>query len=61
MTAGNMLSNYCQKIAEEYGLKVGDVMKLVPNLGDKTYYMFHYRNIQLYLSLGMKLTKIHRG
>ena len=49
-----------KKIADKYGIKVGDVIKLVPNLGDKTYYVLHYRNIQLYLSLGMKLTKIHK-
>ena len=41
-------------------LKVGDVKKLIPNLGNKTNYVVHYRNLQLYLSLGMKLTKIHR-
>ena len=35
-------------------------MNLVPNLGDKTNYVLHYRNLQLYLSLEMKLTKIHR-
>ena len=55
-----MLSNYCKKIADKYGIKVGDIMKLIPNLGDKTNYVLHYRNLQLYLSLGMKLTKIHR-
>ena len=35
-------------------------MKLIPNLGDKINYVLHYRNLQLYLSLGMKLTKIHK-
>ena len=35
-------------------------MKLVPNLGDKTNYVLHYRNLQFYLYLVMKLTKIHR-
>ena len=53
-----MLSDYCKKIADEYGIKVGDVMRLIPNLSNKTNYVFHYRNLQLYLSLGMKLTKI---
>ena len=56
----DILSDYCKKIPEDYEIKVGDVKKLIPNLGDKTNYVLHYRNLQLYLSLGMKLTKIHR-
>ena len=56
----DMLSDYCKKIVDEYERKVGDVKKLIPNLGDKTNYVLHYRNIQLYLSLGIKLTKIHK-
>ena len=55
-----MLSDYCKKIADKYEIKVGDVMKLIPSLGDKTNYVLHYRNLQLYLSLGMKLTRIHK-
>ena len=55
-----MLSKYCKEIADEYDIKVGDVKKLIPNLGNKTKYVVHYRNLQLYLSLGMKLIKIHR-
>ena len=35
-------------------------MKLIPNLGNKTNYVLHYRNLLLYLSLGMKLTKVHK-
>ena len=37
-----------------------EVNKLVPNLGNKSKYVVHYKNLQLYLSLGMKLTKVHR-
>ena len=55
-----MLSDYCKNIADKYRINVGDVKKLIPNLGDKTNYVLHYRNLQFYLSLGMKLTKIQR-
>ena len=55
-----MLSKYCKEIANMYEIKVGDVKKLIPNLGNKTKYVRHYKNVQLYLSLGMKLTKTHR-
>ena len=50
----------CRKIAAEYGIKVGDVKKVIPNLGNKTSYVVHYENLQLYLSLEMKLTKIRK-
>ena len=59
--SSDMLSKYCKKVADEYEIKVGDVRKLIPNLSNKTNYVVHYRNLQLYLSLGMKLTKIHRA
>ena len=58
--SSDMLLKYCKKIADKYEIKVGDVKKLIPNLGNKTNYVVHYRNLQLYLSLGMKLTKIHK-
>ena len=54
------MSDYCKKITGEYRIKVGDVKKLIPNFGNKTNYVLHYRNLQLYSSLGMELTKIHR-
>ena len=38
-----------------------EVEKLVPNLRDKNHYVLHYRNLQLYLGLGMKLKKVHRA
>ena len=61
VVSDNMLSAYCKKTANEYDIKVGNVKKLIPNLKNKTKYVLHYRNLQLHLSLGMKLTKIHRA
>ena len=51
----NMLPKYCPDFADKYGIKIGGVNKLVPNLRNKEKYVVHYRNLQLYLSLGMKL------
>ena len=56
----NMLSKNCFNIANDNGIKIGGVNKLVPDLGNKSKYVNHYRNLQLYLSLGMKLRKVHR-
>ena len=56
----SMSSNYCFSIANEYGIKIGRVNKLVPNLGNKSKYVVHYRNLRLYLSLEMKLTQVCR-
>ena len=58
--SSDMLSKYCKEVADKYEIKVGNIKKLIPNLGNKTNYVVHYRNLQLYLSLRMKLTKIHR-
>ena len=55
-----MLSSLCKNIADKDGIKVGDVKKLVLNLGNKSNYILHYKYLQLYLLLGMKLTKIHK-
>ena len=48
-----MLSDYCQKIDDEYEIKDSDVKKLIPNFGNKTNCVLYYKNLQLYLSLGM--------
>ena len=43
------------------GVAPTEVEKLVPNLRNKDRYVLHYWNLQLYLSLGMRLKKIHRA
>ena len=53
--SNDILSNYCKNIADKYDIIVSDMKKLIPNLGNKTKYVVHYRNLQLHLSLGMKL------
>ena len=54
------LSPYCKKLRDQFHCSVGTVKKLVPNLRRKEKYVVHYRNLQLYLDLGLKVTKVHR-
>ena len=55
-----MLSGYGRKIAEKYNISIGQVNKLIPMLNSKEKYVPHYQNLQLYLDLGLNLTKVHR-
>ena len=45
------------KIADLYNLSIGTVKQSVPNFFDKEKYALHCENLQLYLSLGLKLKK----
>ncbi|KAL9988938.1 hypothetical protein ACROYT_G003434 [Oculina patagonica] len=56
----DMLSNYCKNIATKYNISTGLVHKLIPTLNNREKYVLHYRNLQLYLDLGLKLTKVYR-
>ena len=56
----NMLSRYCKMIADKCKISIGQVSKLISTLKSKEKYVLHYRNLQLYLDLGLNLTKVHR-
>jgi hypothetical protein len=51
-----MLSPFCKPM----NLKHAFTEKLIGNLQTKIKYKTHYRNLKLYLGLGMKLLRVHR-
>lgn len=52
------LSEYQTELPENNSMV--NIKKLVPNLMDKEKCVLHYKYLQLYLSLGMKIKKVHR-
>ena len=58
--SNDMLSGYCKEIANKFNILIGLVSKLIPTLRDKKEYVLHYRNLQLYLDLGLKIKRVHR-
>ena len=55
------LSAYSQGLLEELGMRDKPTEKLIQNLYPKTKYVVHYQNLQQYLELGLKLTRINRA
>lgn len=66
--SNDQLSPYAQKLLRKvYRLKEADLLptqcqveKLLATLEDKDHYILHYRYLQLYLQLGMKIKAVHR-
>ena len=55
-----MLSPYCESIREKFNISIGQVHTLILTLNKKEKYVLHYRNLQLYTDLGLKVKKVHR-
>ena len=58
----SMLSPVARMICDKHKLKrTTNVEKLLATVEDKDFYILHYRNLQLYVSLGLRVKKIHAG
>ena len=55
-----MLSPYCESMREKFNISIDQVHELIPTLNKKEKYVLHYRNLQLYIDLGLKVKKVHR-
>ena len=51
------MPEYQLKFADECNIFIGNVKKLVPNFFGKGKYVLHYKKLQLYLRLELKMKK----
>ena len=58
----DIISPYGRELSSKVGerLSTNHVEKLTPNLKNKAIYVVHYRSLQFYMEMGMKLTKFPR-
>ena len=54
------MSDYQKRLMKDLELKAPDYKKLLLTLEEKKNYVVHYRNLQFYLKMGMKLKRVHR-
>ena len=54
------MSEYQQRLMADLDLTMPNTEKLVLTMEDKEKYVVHYKNLQFYLSQGMRLNKVHR-
>ena len=55
-----MLSNYQKYLNEKLNIKYSEDKKLILDLLPKKNYKIYYKNLEYYMKLGLKVTKIHR-
>ena len=54
------LSDFQINLKEQYHIPEAKVPKLLQTLFDKKNYVVHYKLLQLYVQLGLRITKLHR-
>ena len=59
-TEPSKMSEYQLRLMADLALEPPNTEKLVLTLEDKNNYVVHYKNLQFYLSQGMRLKKVHR-
>ncbi|VDI81881.1 Hypothetical predicted protein [Mytilus galloprovincialis] len=60
ISSGSSRRSYNDYPLAPENVEINKVRKLVPHLGKREKYTLHYRNLKMYLDMGMKLTKVHR-
>ena len=54
------LSDYKLEVKQRYNLPESKVNKLLQTMFDKSKYVLHYKLLQFYVRLGLRIKKVHR-